>query len=178
MLRLFFRFVYTIAAMVFSAASAHSQTTRDVLVRGRVLDARDSVPLFAVVISRERIATHLYALTDSSGRFTFRAPIEDRYVRIRFDNGFYISESVEAAVDSSNVIDLDAVLLKRGPEPIEYMIIPTCTAVDRVPKPLPQGMWVQRDSRAKARQKPVVCDGLLREPRVQRNPLPTPPNTR
>jgi hypothetical protein len=163
------KLIYT--AWAVSAIAVHTyrleaQPPKQVSVAGRVLDVADSVPLFGVVIEFEPVRGMPYARTDSVGRFTFRTTTRESFLTIRFHNGFYFSDFVVKEIPSSGSLDIGVVLLRRGPSPTEYAVVPWCEPVDRIPDRLPDGWWIQRDASSKQEKKLVACDGLLREPRV------------
>jgi hypothetical protein len=170
--------LFTVAFILFTppitAQRSSVHDTKEVQVTGRVLDIVDSVPLFGIGIQLEPILEVPFARTDSLGRFVFRGTTRSTSLKIRLYNGFYVDDSLFRELPSSGQLDIGVMFLKRGPYPVERMIIPWCEPVDRPPESVPAGMWVARDWRSRVRVKWMLCDGFLREPRV----LTRPPNTR
>jgi hypothetical protein len=147
------------------------------LVTGRVVDSRDTIALRGVAVEFNSNGHITYARTDSSGHFVANVVLRQGALKAEFRNGFYLSTSLQREPDRDSKIDFGTVLLTRGPGPIEYMVIPTCVSVTKKPKVLEDGTWVQRDWGSKRKSKLLLCDGLLREPRVRALRVP-PPNTR
>ena len=155
-----------------SAAATASPRCADaqsipVLVTGRVVDSRDTIPLRGVIVEFNSDGHIIYATTDSSGHFVANAVLRQGALKADFHNGFYLSTSLERGRGRDNKIDFGMVLLKRGPEPIEYMVIPTCVPLNKRPPVLEEGTWIQRDWGSKRKSKLLLCDGLLRDPRVR-----------
>jgi hypothetical protein len=152
------------------AQQPEPQKITEIVVRGRVLDAADSVPLFRVVVFFEPGRGMPYVLSDSLGRFLYRGAASAKNLRVFVHNGFYLSDSLITEIPSKGAIDIGTVLLRRGPYPEERMIIPLCERIDSIPKPLPTGTWIQHGSGWSATRELVLCDGYLHEPRVTQRP--------
>jgi hypothetical protein len=144
------------------------------VITGRVVDIADSVALFAVVVQIEPSGSGSIARTDSAGRFFLRGKLGPQAMKLLFTNGFYESDSIVTQTLTGDTMDIGIMLLKRGKPPLEYLVIPWCEQVTRVPKPITEGMWVQHDSSSRKKSTLTLCDGLLREPRVSI----TPPDSR
>jgi hypothetical protein len=171
--KLFVALFFTVSAGAVGQPSSE-QRVKEIRIIGRVLDIADSIPLFAVGVYVDPVTSLPFARTDSLGRFVFRGTTRAKSVRIRFYNGFYEDDSLFKELASSRDLDTGLTLLRRGPRPIERMVIPWCEPIDRAPERLIPGTWIERDWTSRTRVKWRLCDGYLREPRV----LPRPPNTR
>lgn len=168
--------VTALSAMAPTVTGAQPTTVHAIkktVITGRVLDIADSVALFEVVVQIEPFGTGV-ARTDSAGLFLLSVKSRPRSMRLLFTNGFYESDSIVTQVLTGDTVDIGIMLLKRGKPPLEYAVIPWCEQVTRVPKPIPDGMWVQHDSRSRKKSTLMLCDGLLRESRVST----TPPHSR
>ena len=161
------RCAVTLTVATAPAATAGAQQTVAVVVTGRVVDRADRVPLVGVVVELDSLrGPDTFARTDSAGRFVLRGNVPSGTTTISVQNGFYRPFRQALAVAAAGRVDAGTLELERGPEPLEYMVMPSCERVTRRPRRLVAGTWIEPGPDSAGRRTWRLCDGLLREPRV------------
>jgi hypothetical protein len=159
----------TTAAQVDKATAGTSvaQMPVTIVMKGRVVDRADGVPLFGVTVTLDSVGSGVpFAVTDSTGWFVLRVTLPLGHQTLRTNNGFYQPRAETIAIAARGTMDVGTLRLERGPEPTERMVLPSCDRLKRRPTRLRQGTWLQDAPDSAGRRTWLLCDGLLREPRV------------
>lgn len=150
-----------------AAVPAAAQPTVSVVVTGRVVDRADGVPLAGVVVVLDSLrGGSPFARTDSGGWFVLRGSLPAGPATLSANNGFYRSVHHSLVIATAGAVDAGTLQMERGPEPLEYMVVPWCERVTPRPRRLAAGTWLEPAPDSAGRHTWRLCDGLLREPRV------------